>query len=149
MKHLRPVVALLALLFLAFASKAQEAKQTLFSAYPASITSKSNLFEKALLAKEGQHIVIPVSENFSISGTVVSNVFKYGKMQTVVIRSDVFEGALLLISKNNLPSQKVVVTGRLISPRASDGYQIKQNEDGAFVFEKIDAGRLLETCAHP
>lgn len=149
MKFLRPVVASFAFYLLVNCAFAQEAKQPLFSGYPEIITCKTNLFEKALNAKEGQHIVLHVSENFQISGTVVSNVFKYGKMQTVVIRSDKFEGALLLVSKQNLPNQKFSVSGRMMSPRASDGYQIKQNSEGAYVFNKIDASRLLETCAHP
>lgn len=149
MKSLRPVIAGIALMFCASASFAQSSKQPLFIDYPSSISCKANVFEKALSAKEGQQITLEISDAFKFSGTVVSNVMKYGKMQTVVIRSNEFDGALLLVSKQQLDNNKYNVTGRILSPRASDGYQIKQNTEGSYVFEKIDAGRLLETCSHP
>ncbi|MBS1928648.1 MAG: hypothetical protein IT254_04640 [Chitinophagaceae bacterium] len=149
MKRLPPVVASLTLLLFALGAIAQNSKKTLFKDFPSLINCKATLFDKALNAKEGQHITLEVSENFKFSGTVVSHVLKYGKMQTVVIRSEVFEGALLLVSKQNLPNNRFSYTGRIMSPLASDGYQIKQDEKGSFVFQKIDTDRLLETCAHP
>lgn len=149
MKCLRPVVASMALLFFSLGSFAQQSKKSLFTNYPASINCKAKVFEKALDSKEGQHISLKVSAQFTFSGNVVSNVYKYGKMQTVVIRSDEFDGALLLISKQHLPNNQYSITGRLMSPRASDGYQIKEDDKGEYVFKKIDTDRLLETCAHP
>jgi hypothetical protein len=149
MKSLRPVIAGIAFMLCASAGFSQSSKQPLFVDYPSSIACKATVFEKALAAKEGQQISLEISDAFKFSGIVVSNVVKYGKMQTVVIRSTEFDGALLLVSKQQLENSKYTLTGRILSPRASDGYQIKQASEGSYVFEKIDAARLLETCSHP
>jgi len=149
MKPLRPVIAIIVLMLCASASFAQKhTKQPLFTDYPANILCKATVVEPVLQAKEGQHIALNLTESFKFSGTVVSNVLKYGNMQTIVVRSDAFEGALMLISKHK-SGKNTVITGRILSPLSSDGYQIKQNAEGAYVFEKIDAAHLLETCAQP
>lgn len=103
-------------------------------------------FVQAFTAREGQHIVLFFSDNFKFSGTVVSNVEKYSNLQSMTIKSDQSEHIIFHLSRQLLEDNSISFVGRIMSPNASDGYQIKKSQTGNYSFEKIDAQKILQDC---
>lgn len=86
----------------------------------------------------GSHVDTELAQtnNFRFKGQVVSAVSKYdNKIQSVVIRSSNFPGALMTISKLTADNGKVSYTGRITSLQHGDLYELKVIDE-AFVFVK-------------
>ncbi|MEO6491136.1 MAG: hypothetical protein ABIO04_14435 [Ferruginibacter sp.] len=147
MKSLNKVA--LALLFCLTATAGftqHSSKPALFGNYPPIINCSAFEFNNALAAAEGQHVVLFFSDNFKFSGTVISNVVKYSNLQSITIKSDQMENTIFHLSRQQLDGDNVSFVGRIISPNANDGYEIKKDTAGNYKLEKIEASKILQEC---
>lgn len=143
-------ILVLGLLFLAatFNLNAQDAniplnepnynKPRLFNLLPARIEMTAAKLQELVGTPNGQATQIPVAADQSteIIGEVISAVTKYNSaIQSVVIRCSDFDGARLTLSKVNLPDGTTKFTGRIISIRHGDLYQLEQ-ENGTWALVK-------------
>ena len=104
-------------------------KPRLFNLLPARIEMSAAKLQELIGTPNGQPAQIPVtSDQYSqITGEVISAVSKYNNdIQSVVIRCSDFDGARLTLSKVNMPDGTSKFTGRIISLRHGDLYQLEQ-----------------------
>ena len=59
----------------------------LFERFPDQINLNAITLEQAMDAREGQEITLSFGGGFNFQGTVLSNETKYGKLQTILIKS--------------------------------------------------------------
>jgi len=143
-------ILVLGLLFLAatFNLNAQDAniplnepnynKPRLFNLLPARIEMSAAKLQELIGTPNGQpaQITVASEQNIEINGDVISAVSKYNNaIQSVVIRCSDFDGARLTLSKVNMPDGTTKFTGRIISIRHGDLYQLEQ-ENGAWALVK-------------
>jgi len=143
-------ILVLGLLFLAatFNLNAQDAniplnepnynKPRLFNLLPARIELTAAKLQELVGTPNGQPAQITATNDQSaeINGDVISAVTKYNSaIQSVVIRCSDFDGARLTLSKVNLPDGTTKFTGRIISIRHGDLYQLEQ-ENGTWALVK-------------
>ena len=113
-------------------------KPRLFSSLPDRIPVTISNVDNILLAPVGRSSQFRLSEDNSLqfAGEVISAASKYNNsMQSVVIRSDDFNGARLTITKITKPDGSIRYTGRIISFKHGDLY-VLENQDGALVLVK-------------
>jgi len=121
-------------------------KPRIFGNYPNTINCSVSEFSNAFTAAEGQRIILSFSDNFTFSGTIISNVVKYSNLQSITIRSDQSEKTIFQLSKQINDDNSVSYVGRILNPTASDGYKIKRDDAGNYQFEKISAETVLQEC---
>ncbi|MFN8249331.1 MAG: hypothetical protein U0T68_10300 [Ferruginibacter sp.] len=130
----------------AFSQSSPTVKPAIYASYPNSINGSSSEFASAINATEGQHIVLTFSDNFKFSGTVISNVVKYSNLQSVVIRSDESSNTIFHLSKQTNADNSVSYVGRIINKEASDGYEIKTDMSGNYIFQKSETEKVMPEC---
>ena len=113
-------------------------KPRLFNLLPARIEMSAAKLQELIGTPNGQTAQIPVAADQAteIAGEVISAVSKYNNIiQSVVIRCSDFEGARLTLSKVNMPDGTTKFTGRIVSIRHGDLYQLEQ-ENGTWALVK-------------
>ena len=139
---------LLAVLFsvASIASFAQihDARAKKYASLPESINIDKSIFGNVLDAHEGKEISLRLSDQFTFTGTVISNFTKYNKLHTVMVRSTENATSILQItlidSDNNIS-----YSGRIINSNAADGYEIKNN-NGSYSLQKFETLKILDPC---
>ena len=129
---------------LASFAQMNDRRPQLYSSRPQSINIDKNIFANVLDATEGKEISVRLSDNFTFNGTVISNLKKYNKLHTVMVRSNENATSILqitLINENN----NISYTGRIINSNAADGYEIKNN-NGAYSLQKFETLKILDPC---
>ena len=107
-------------------------KPTLFTSLPDMIRLQSATVSALFSNTVGTQVDTELAEvnSFRFQGQVVSSVSKYdNKIQSVVIRSSNYPGALLTISKLTAENGKVSYTGRIISMQHGDLYELKEIDE--------------------
>ena len=113
-------------------------KPRLFSNLPDKIPVTLTNIDNILSAPVGRNSQFRLSEDNTLqfAGEVVSTASKYNNsIQSVVIRSDDFNGARLTISKITNPDGSIRYSGRIISFKHGDLYEL-ENQDGQLVLVK-------------
>lgn len=112
-------------------------KPRAFNALPTRIEITPEKLQQLIATPNGQAANLPFNtQGGAIDGDVVSAVSKYNNtIQSVVIRCQDFEGARLTLSKITLPDGSTKYTGRIMSLRHGDLYQLVE-EDGGMVLVK-------------
>jgi hypothetical protein len=108
---------------------------------PVTITNIDNM----LSAPVGKNSQFRLSEDNSLqfAGEVVSTASKYNNtIQSVVIRSDAFNGARLTVSKITNTDGSIRYTGRIISFKHGDLYEL-ESQDGQLVLVKKNYYELV------
>lgn len=131
-----------------FSQSQATTKPKIFGAYPNTINCLSSEFSNAFTATEGQHVILTFSDDFKFSGTVITNIVKYSNLQTMTIKSDLSDNTIFHLSKQTNTDNSIAYVGRIMNSNASDGYQIKRDAGGNYKFEKLDAEKVLQECAH-
>ncbi|MEP6677544.1 MAG: hypothetical protein ABJA78_20450 [Ferruginibacter sp.] len=152
MKPFAPAIFVLLLSFTSFTTSAQKtvsAKQAFFNAYPAVINCNTGEIAKIFNTTENQAVSIPLSGNFSFTGTVTSSVIKYSNLQTVIIKSSLFDNAVFSISKRTNPDNSISYVGRILNQSYRDGYELKQTASGNYKLIKIETGNRIQDCSQP
>jgi hypothetical protein len=148
MKNLRTILCCASICLSALISSAQEkdvplnqpdlSKPELFKQSPDKLSIDINQVAGLLVSPIGETVIINLP-SFRFEGKVISTVSKYeNAIQSVVIRSTNFEGATLTISKTIDAAGNPVFTGRILSLKHGDLYELKQiNNDITLVKNKF------------
>jgi hypothetical protein len=155
MKNIRAAMLCIVLALSTLVSSSQESriplnepdnnKPRLFSGLPDKIPVTINNIDNILSAPVGRNNQFRLSEDNTLqfAGEVISTASKYNNsIQTVVIRSDVFEGARLTITKVTHPDGRIRYSGRIISFTHGDLYEL-ENQDGQLVLVKKNYYELV------
>ena len=112
-------------------------KPRMFNTMPTRIEITPEKLNQLIATPNGQTAAIPFNGQEEIHGDVISAVTKYNNaIQSVVIRCADFDGARLSISKVNMPDGTTNFTGRIISLRHGDLYQLIQEDAGWVLVKK-------------
>ena len=142
-----PVFALLALLLcILSSSKAQLNKPAIFANFPSSINLDESAIRLAFQNSNGQSVNIPLAQNFTFSGKVISNVQKYHNLRILIIQSNQWQNTLLQLAQTSHADQLVSFSGRIINPDAADGYEIKKQSTGSYIMKKTQTDKIFEPC---
>ena len=116
-----------------------EKRPELFHMQPEKVPVQVPKIVSLLNASVGQPVVLNL-DNFIFEGQVISAVTKYANaIQSVVVKSTNFPGATLTISRTTDETGNIKYTGRIISMKHGDVYQLKQVGNGlALVKEKYN-----------
>lgn len=129
-----------------FSQSAITVKPRIFEGSPKFINCPASEFSNAFSSTEGQHITLFLSGNYKFSGTVISNIEKYSNLQSMTIRSDAAENTIFHLSKQINEDNSINYVGRIMNAAAADGYEIKKDEAGKYIFEKVETGKVLQVC---
>lgn len=113
-------------------------KPRLFSGLPDNIPVSIESLSSLLYKPVGEEISVGLAggEQFVFEGKIVSTTTKYGNsIQSVVVRSTNFNGAVLSFSKITNADKSNSFTGRIVSLQHGDLYELK-NQNGQFVMAK-------------
>lgn len=113
-------------------------KPLLFSSLPTRIAVNMDNLTRSMTNTAGQTVSMNLSSDATVtfSGNVVSNESMYDNaLQTVVIRSSNFSGAVLSFSRVRLDDGTSRYTGRIVSLQHGDLYELVQ-ENNTFYFIK-------------
>ncbi len=155
MKNIRATMLCVVFAVTTFVSRGQEQKiplnepdnnrPRLFTSLPDKIPVTISNMDNLLSAPVGRNNQFRLSEDNSLqfAGEVVSTASKYNNtIQSVVIRSDIFNGARLTLSRITNPDGTIRYTGRIISFKHGDLYEL-ENQDGQLVLVKKNYYELV------
>ena len=113
-------------------------KPRIFNTMPDRIEITPEKLNQLIATPNGQAANIAFNAQAGeIDGDVISAVSKYNNtIQSVVIRCADFDGARLTLSKVNMPDGTTKYTGRIISIRHGDLYQLIQEDAGWVLVKK-------------
>jgi hypothetical protein len=114
-------------------------KPLLFRNLPDSIPVKLSSFERAIDFAAGEDVSVNISDNvqFPFQGKVMSTASKYGNsIQSVVIKSNVYEGAGLTISKVTDSNGNIQFTGRIVSMKSGDLFELVNVNNNYFLVKR-------------
>ncbi len=149
MKNLYPFSAVLICLLMAFTSKAQNnIKPKLFSNFPTKIECNEADLADIFNSTAGQSVNINFQSGLYFTGNVTSNIVRYSNLQTAIIKSPLFDNAVLSISKATNVDGTIEYTGRIINTGYFDGYEIAKTKTGTYILTKIETDKVLFTCQH-
>ena len=123
------------------------AKPKLFSSFPDKINCTQQELNKVFSASVDQNLGLNFSDNFSFNGTVTSNVVKYSNLQTVIIRSAAFDGAILVLSRIANADNSIDYAGRIINTKYFDGYELKKDATNNYQLIKIETDKVMQICS--
>lgn len=140
MKNLRTIACCVSISILSLAASAQPneiplnepdlKKPELFKQQPEKVAVDVLHISTLLNTQVGEPILLNLP-SFRFEGTVIAAVSKYNNsIQSVVVRSTNYEGATLTVSRTSDENGNIMYTGRIISMKHGDLYQLKQEESG-------------------
>ncbi len=93
-------------------------------------------FKSIVRLKVGQIVNIPFSNDLTFSGTIVSVSDGYDtKVKSIVVKSNVREGAVLTFSEITNEDKSISYAGRILSRQHGDALELIK-EDGKYLFKK-------------
>lgn len=114
-------------------------KPLFFRSFPDSILVNISNFERAVSYSAGEDVTVNIADNiqFPFQGKVVSTASKYGNsIQSVVIKSNIYDGAGLTISKVTDSNGNTSYTGRIVSMKSGDLYELVKTDTGYFLIKR-------------
>lgn len=142
--------ALLVMCCMSMVSSAQAQatqRHKLFDQQPDQISLNIQTLEQVMNAREGQQTTVQFSPAFAFTGTVISNEQKYHNLQTVLIKSPMFDQALFSLSRISTEDGLVQYSGRILHAQAEDGYMLKKTNQQDYRLTKINTVSVLEECS--
>jgi len=130
----------------ATAQQPTEVKPKLFASYPSTLSISESCLQNIFSLAQDQEANIDFGNNLVFPCKVLRNELKYSNMQTVLIRSSIFDNAMLQVSRVVNRDQSITYNGRIINERAADGFQIKKTAAGTYQLQKFETDRVLEGC---
>ena len=129
-----------------FSQNTSTSKAFLFNNYPSSINFSEAHLNSLFTAQQGQLVDIDLESNFKIKGPVTSNLIKYQRLQTVVIKLQAFNNILFSLSKRQDEDNNTVFVGHILNNSYADGYELKRNSSKQYQLIKIETEKLLQPC---
>ena len=130
----------------ATAQQTSEVKPKLFASFPSTLSITEACLQNIFSFAADQEAVIDFGNNLSLPCKVIRNEVKYSNLQTVIIRSTAYDNVMLQVSRITNRDLSIIYTGRIINPRAADGFEIKQNSNGSYQLQKFETDKILEGC---
>jgi len=149
MKAIRlTLLGLMALTISSFSFAQTGNRPKLFERFPDQINLNAITLEQAMDAREGQEITLSFGGGFNFQGTVLSNETKYGKLQTILIKSPAFDNSIFSLSRITESDMPARYSGRIINPAAADGYLIRKDAAEQYQLAKISTENVLQDCSY-
>ena len=148
MKPLRKTTLMLLLCLTTAATQAQGTSTQLpkiFSNFPDEMPLTANTLRDAFSAREGEDVSLQLSSNFNFSGVVLGNEVKYSNLKTMIVKSQVFGGAIFQLSQVTNEDNSISYVGRIINNDAFDGFEIKKR-NGMYHLQKFETKKILQDC---
>mgnify|MGYP003338105324 CR=1 FL=1 len=137
----------LLLSFLTIAAQSQDKTESKsFGEFPSIIQCDNDQLLNCFNAEEGKTVTLSFSDQFSLKGNVVSNVWKYKTMQVVIIRSSNFDNTLFKIVKQSVENNTILLSGRILQQGGPEGYRMTTDSKGNYLLEKYDTRQLVQDC---
>jgi len=149
MKRLKLTCFTISLILLTLVSQAQKTlhrepdvnKPKLFTNLPERIAIQVSELEKLITnnTATGKDVAVDMKGKGSatFAGKVVATASKYGDtIRSIVIRSTSFQGATFSLSAITQPDGKVTYTGRIMSFKHGDVYELEQSGEEYFLVRK-------------
>ena len=130
-----------------FSQSTGTAKPKQFDNYPRIINCSVAELNRAFTTAAGQPVNLSFSDNFSFSANVTDNTVKYANLQSVVLRSAIFNNSIFAISKRTEADNSITYVGRIINRDYFDGYELKKSETGNYQLIKIETDKVIQDCA--
>jgi hypothetical protein len=131
-----------------YAQNALIAKPAQFASLPDRISCSPSDLNSAFSVVSDQPVRFSFSNDFTFTGTVISNVYKYSNLQTVIIKSSLFGDAIFSLSKITNKDNSINYVGRIINKKYFDGYQLKKDASNNYQFVKIETDKVIQDCSH-
>jgi len=148
MKSILSALLVICCISMASPAQAQPAqRQNLFDQQPEQISLNIQTLEQVMNAREGQETTVHFSPGFIFTGIVISNEQKYHNLQTVLIKSPMFDQALFSLSRINTEDGLVQYSGRILHAQAGDGFLLKKSNQQDYRLTKINTVSVLEDCS--
>lgn len=144
----RMVVALSVLICLQGLAQKKPPKPNAFDNYGKELVCFNSALDRIMNSETGALIETDLANNFKITGTVISNVQKYGNLKTVLVRLTNFPNLVLSLSKLSDKNTKEHYAGRIISSDFNDAYEIVL-ENGAYKMKKKMVEEVIPICQAP
>jgi len=147
MKYLTTMCLVLLTLYAvpAHAQKPTASRSSLFPNVPENINCTEAQLDRIFNYLQGQNVSLAFANNFTLSGSVTSNLVKYSNLQTIVIKLPAFSNTLFSLSKQT-DNNQITFVGRVFNPAYGDALELKRNENGDYQLIKIDAKNILVDC---
>ncbi len=124
----------------------KENKSAFFDSYPSKIVLQESQLAQYFTKKAGEKSDVSLTNSFRFAGDVSSNIQKYHNLQSVVVKSSNFPGALMQVTKIINPDNSISYSCHIIGKKMSDGYEMKPSGNGSYVLTKVQARDLLQDC---
>lgn len=150
MKRLTPYVSMLLLSLISvtgFSQTPNGSKPKQFNNFPDVIICQESELNKVFTSSEGQDISINFSNDLLFPGKVTSNLVKYSNLQSVVVKSPLFNNSLFSISKRTNADNSITYIGRIINTNYFDGYELKKDALGIYKLIKIETDKVIQPCS--
>ncbi|HMC99338.1 MAG TPA: hypothetical protein VKH37_04265 [Ferruginibacter sp.] len=128
-------------------SQTGSAKPKQFDSYPRIINCSEAEISRAFTTAAGQNIDLSFSDNFHFTGAVTSNEVKYSNLQSVVVKSPMFNNTVFAISKRIAADNSISYVGRIINKNYFDGFELKKNVSGNYQLVKIETDKVIQDCS--
>lgn len=147
MLFLRKTMMLPILCLTVAAAQAQnENAPSVFKQFSSTISLDKSELDNAMLVTKGQQTELSFGEGLRFSGEVLSNINVFDNLQTVIIKSSSYNNAVIQVSRQINTDKTVNYVGRIFSPGAADGFEIKRSADGVYRLQKFETAVLLQDC---
>ncbi|MEO6404187.1 MAG: hypothetical protein ABIY51_05270 [Ferruginibacter sp.] len=145
--HRKPLLMLLLCLITAVGYSQADTRPKIFENFPESIVISDAKLQNLFQSVDGQDINLAVSSSFNFPGRVLSNVAKYNNLQSITIKSEIFNNAILHLSRIKNDDGSISFVGRILNEHSFDGYEIVRNLDGTYIFKKFETGKVMQDCS--
>lgn len=149
MKRLTTTTCMVLLTLCAVTAHSQDqrsARSSLFQNLPAIINCTEAQLISLFTSAKGQIVSVPLSDNFTLAGSVTAKLVQYSNLQTTIIKLAAFKNTLFSLSKQTDQENNSTYVGRILNPLYADGFELKRNAAGNYRFTKIDIEKILVNC---
>lgn len=144
--HRKTLLMLLLCLTTAVSYSQADLRPKVFQNYPESFVVNEPFFQNVFQATTDQDVSLALNSSFNFPGKVLSNELKYSNLQSIIIKSSLFDNAILHLSKITNEDNSTTYVGRIINERAFDGYEIRKGTDGTYSFKKFETAKVMQDC---
>ncbi|HMJ47450.1 MAG TPA: hypothetical protein VK498_08975 [Ferruginibacter sp.] len=118
----------------------------IFENFPDEIALSATTLRDAFTSRNGDNISLQLGNNFNFTGVVLSNEIKYTNLRSIAIKSPSFNDAVFHLSQITNEDNSITFVGRIYT-NAFDGYEIKKDVAGNYIFRKFETKKILQDCS--
>lgn len=118
-------------------------RQNYFNKYAQNLPTAVTELDKAFTTPEGAKVKINFGD-FSFNGIVTSSIKRYDNLYSVIVKAPTLDNTILAISKRINPDKTVSYIGHILNQKYADGFELKKDNNGNYVMNKIQTDALIE-----